>query len=46
MSTSPLLSNDANHTLSDIVFLETAYAQTMAGIFVWLALIITCHQVN
>lgn len=27
------------------IFLQTASAQTLAGIFVWTALIITCHQV-
>lgn len=27
------------------IFLQTASAQTLAGIFVWAALIITCHQI-
>ncbi|KAI1304934.1 Transmembrane protein [Halotydeus destructor] len=27
------------------IFLQTAAAQTLAGIFVWAALIITCHQI-
>lgn len=30
----------------DRIFLNTATAQALSGIFVWSALIITCHQVG
>lgn len=31
---------------SDGMFLNTAAAQALSGIFVWSALLITCHQVS
>lgn len=32
--------------LADEIFLNTTLAQALSGIFVWSALLITCHQVS
>lgn len=31
---------------NDKIFLNTAIAQALSGVFVWSALLITCHQVD
>lgn len=36
----------ANGTLIDQFFLNTVAARAVSGIFVWTALLITCHQVS
>lgn len=38
LTTSPVV-------IEDPIFLQTTTAQAVAGVFVWAALIITCHQV-
>lgn len=35
-----------NGSLEDQMFLNTVTAQVLSGIFVWSALLITCHQVR
>lgn len=39
-------SNGTEVVGDDQLFLNTATAQALSGIFVWSALIITCHQVG
>lgn len=39
--------HSGNRTLrADELFLNTTFAQALSGIFVWSALLITCHQVS
>lgn len=35
-----------NGTITDQLFLNTVAARVVSGIFVWTALLITCHQVS
>lgn len=40
---------NSNSTLGpkiDPIFLQTRLAQAIAGVFTWLALFVTCHQVS
>lgn len=39
------LIRSGNGTLDDTLFLNTTAAQVLSGIFVWSALLITCHQI-
>lgn len=38
--------NGTEVVADDQIFLNTATAQALSGIFVWSALILTCHQVG
>ena len=46
-SSLPSLNNKTyiNETVIPPIFLQTTAAQTISGVFVWTALLITCHQV-
>lgn len=46
-SSSPAVYNKSysNETVIPPIFLQTTAAQTISGVFVWTALLITCHQI-